>query len=60
MRRIWKRVRKFISKPKYEYIYDSRSTDREERITDIPMIELMSSDRINEDCSSADVQLLNA
>ena len=40
--RSWKRIRKFISKPKYEYLY--RQQEQEDISDDVPMIEITDSE----------------
>ena len=39
MKRVWQRIHKFISEPKYEYV--CRNTEELERVgNDVPMVEL--------------------
>ena len=52
--RAWKTIKKFISKPKYEYQY-SRRSEVTERTNDIPMTEISSD---NNNSVADDVPLL--
>ena len=52
--RTWKTIRKFISKPKYEYRYNKRS-EVTERTSDIPMTEISPD---NNNSVADDVPLL--